>query len=526
MTDVEEIAEARTAAAVTAARRVNQFAAEQAAELAARDESDGEWGVLRDKSRPPALGWRRAGAGRSPMVPKLKRWVGSSNNTAFLYPFVIGGGAPALGVPIGPHMLTNEPVALDAGEWLRAGLITNTGIYVTGQPGVGKSTFLRRLSWGMSAFGTGVLFPADLKNEHGALVTMLGGEHIEVGIGMHKINLLDRGPLKAVLPMVDAATRGRLEREIQSRALWLAEGAMQIADQGQPLSPTDKLAFTVAYELFRDRNKDAELDPTMPDLLRILRELPAEVAHALLVDESDTKELRGLVRPVVVRLELLLRGELAGLFDGPSTFSLGPEIPAMSLDLSRIENQGSDAAVAIAMLASWGWSAALIDAGQATGKRRNWLQNFDEHWRVMRAGPGMVELSDRVTRLNRHRGVQSTMATHSLDDFEALPTAEDRAKARGMVSRCAVKVIAAQPREELEKLSAISPLSNQEQEWVESWAAPPTWAPGQQHPGRGRYLIKTGRRIGLPVQMTLLPEERSINDTDQAWHVTDESVSR
>lgn len=525
MTETEEVAQARTAAAVTAASRLNQFAAEQAAELAEGDDSNGEWALLRDKPRPPALGWRRAGAGRAPIVQKLKRWMGSSNNTAFLYPFVIGAGAPALGVPIGPHMLTNEPVAIDAGEWLRAGLITNTGIYVTGQPGVGKSTFLRRLSWGMSAFGTGVLFPADLKNEHGALVRMLGGEHIEVGIGMHKINLLDAGPLKAVLHQVDAATRDRLEREIQSRALWLAEGAMQIADQGQRLSPTDKLAFTVAYELFRDRNKQA-VDPTMPDLLRILRELPSEVAHALLVDAADKKELRDLIRPVTVRIELLLRGELAGLFDGPSTFSLGPEIPAMSLDLSRIENQGSDAAVAIAMLASWGWSAALIDAGQTTGKRRNWLQNFDEHWRVMRAGPGMVELSDRVTRLNRHRGVQSTMATHSLDDFEALPTAEDRAKARGMVSRCAVKVIAAQPREELEKLSAISPLSNQEQDWVESWAAPPTWTPGQQHPGRGRYLIKTGRRIGLPVQMTLLPEERSINDTDQAWHVTDEPVSR
>ena len=49
----------------------------------------------------------------------------------------------------------------------------------------------------------------------------------------------------------------------------------------------------------------------------------------------------------------------------------------------------------------------------------------DELWRVLRAAPGLVERSDRITRLNRHRGVISFQVTHSLDDLEALPSETD-----------------------------------------------------------------------------------------------------
>jgi hypothetical protein len=53
---------------------------------------------------------------------------------------------------------------------------------------------------------------------------------------------------------------------------------------------------------------------------------------------------------------------------------------------------------------------------------------------------------------------------------------------------------------------------------VRSWAAPPTWVPGTRHPGRGKYLIKSGERVGLPVALSLVETERRLYDTDQAWH--------
>ena len=68
-------------------------------------------------------------------------------------------------------------------------------------------------------------------------------------------------------------------------------------------------------------------------------------------------------------------------------------------------------------------------------------------------------------------------------------------------------------------IGAVFPLVRTEQEakLVTSWAAPPTWVRGHTHPGRGKYLIKSGERMGLPVSMTLTPTERFLYDTDGAW---------
>ena len=86
------------------------------------------------------------------------------------------------------------------------------------------------------------------------------------------------------------------------------------------------------------------------------------------------------------------------------------------------------------------------------------------------------------------------MITHSLADLDSLATEEDRAKARGFIDRSAIKVLAALPPRELEQLNRITPLTGPEQQMVAGWSAPDSWRPGARHPGRGKYLIKTGGR--------------------------------
>ena len=72
------------------------------------------------------------------------------------------------------------------------------------------------------------------------------------------------------------------------------------------------------------------------------------------------------------------------------------------------------------------------------------------------------------------------------------------------------------PPRELARVREITPLTGPEQELVTSWSAPDSWLPGARHPGRGKYLIKTGERLGIPVELSLVGAEHALYDTDQA----------
>ena len=255
-------------------------------------------------------------------------------------------------------------------------------------------------------------------------------------------------------------------------------------------------------------------EPIIPDVLAQLTDPPAELLRiaATATVEEFGRELRDLINS----LGLLCRGAIRGMFDRHSSVTADLSTPAMSLDISALDDD-DDEVVAAAMLCSWAWAAAMIDGAAALGQRRNVVRVQDELWRALRVAPGLVEMSDRVTRLNRHRGEISFQVTHSLDDLEALPTEADRAKARGMASRAGIMVLGGMADKELDGIRRITPMTSQETAMVRSWAAPPTWIAGSAHPGRGRYLLKSGERMGLPVQLNLVAAERDLYDTDRAW---------
>jgi hypothetical protein len=86
-----------------------------------------------------------------------------------------------------------------------------------------------------------------------------------------------------------------------------------------------------------------------------------------------------------------------------------------------------------------------------------------------------------------------------------------------MVARNAILVLGGMAERELDALRRITPVSEGEAALVTSWAAAPTWVGGAPHSGRGKYLIKSGERIGLPVALRLTPTEQALYDTDRAF---------
>lgn len=469
---------------------------------------------FRGRPAPRAWGWPVRGGGRAANVEGGVLYQGTSTQVCGLYPFAVSSGAVPVGVPIGRHMHTAEPVGLDPSEWLREGLVSNTGMWIMGQPGIGKSTIVKRLMTGLVAFGFAAVVPGDIKGEYSALVEHLGGRVWRIGRGLHALNPLDAGPLRAALAQTQGSERERLLETIRARRLSLLEALVVIVRRAE-VSTTERRMLDVALDLCTsaaDGHPDRE--PVIPDVLRVLANPTAEL-RAITASADDTEFARD-ARDLVNTLALLCQGAIRGMFDRQSSISADLDAPALSLDISALDDD-DDQVVAAAMLSSWAWAAAVIDGSTALGRRRRVFRVQDELWRALRVAPGLVERSDRVTRLGRHRGEVSAQVTHSLDDLEALPDEADRAKARGMASRNGITVLGGMADRELDAIRRITPLTTQEAAMVRSWAAPPTWIAGTRHPGRGKYLIKSGERVGLPVALALAEAERTLYDTDQAW---------
>ncbi|OZM77280.1 hypothetical protein CFP66_37340, partial [Pseudonocardia sp. MH-G8] len=303
--------------------------------------------------------------------------------------------------------------------------------------------------------------------------------------------------------------RTRLAETIRARRLSLVEALITIVRRAD-VTTTERRLLGAALDLAAH----ADDDPLVPEVLRVLTEGPDAMRRIAAC--RGASDYARTTRDLANTLGLLCEGAIRGLFDRPSTVRADPSAPALSLDISALDDDEDDV-VAAAMLCSWAWAAGVVDAAGTGATPHNVVQVQDELWRALRAAPGLVERSDRITRLGRHRGVVSFQITHSLDDLEALPTEADRAKARGLASRNAILLLGGLAESELDGLARITSLTEGERALITSWAAPPTWHTGRAHPGRGKYLIKSGQRIGLPVALTLTPTESALYDTDRAF---------
>ena len=131
------------------------------------------------------------------------------------------------------------------------------------------------------------------------------------------------------------------------------------------LTPLEHTAIDVALI---DTVRSAEV-PVLPMVVdRLLAPDPAADAYNRLVEDG---------RVAGHALRRLVAGDLAGLFDGPSTVRFDPALPMVSLDLSRVTENATLISVLMTCASAWMESALLDPAG---GQR--WVI-YDEAWRLM-----------------------------------------------------------------------------------------------------------------------------------------------
>jgi len=466
----------------------------------------------------PSLGWRTPNGGRAAYRHPVSEYQATTVQACGLFPFTAGSGAPALGVPFGRHMTWGEVVCCDPFAWMDAGLTINRGVFLLGQPGTGKSSAGKRICRGLMAFGVTPLFLGDAKPDYTGVVRSAGGQVIRIGRGLDRINPLDAGPLGAAAARLSGAAAAQLRIELRGRRINALLALCTLVRADTPVNNVEEAVLGACIDLLTDR-LPLGTDPTVTDVLTTLREAVDRLVSAAEVETvdqylSETRRLRQTLR-------MLCEGSLHGVFDGPTSTPIDLDAPAVSIDISAVASAG-DTLLSAAMLSTWSYGFAAIDAASAladagVAPRRRFVAVLDELWRALRGAPGLVDRADALTRVYRGRNVAHMMMTHSLDDLNALPTAADRAKARGFIDRCAITILAGLPMRELDAVSAVVPLSRAEKQLVASWSSPETWFPGARHPGRGKYLIKTGQRVGIPVELEYVGDEAELYDTDNAY---------
>jgi hypothetical protein len=400
--------------------RRNLMKARQAEIDARRDEQ-------RDAAYLPRHGDPGPAAGRSYQRLRVNPHRATSEILAGAYPFLAEEGLGSRGALIGQDAWSGTAFCFDPWELYRQGTLTNPNMFLAGQIGRGKSTLAKGLAARYIAFGRRVYVPGDPKGEWSVVTRAVGGQVIELGQGgTTRLNPLDEGPRPSGLS--DEQWRVRVAQGRMRLLAALAESTLT-----RPLQPVERTALDAALDT-------ACATSTTPILPMVVDALHAPAAR---YGGSTAKQLILDGREVAHALGRLVCGDLAGLFDGPSTVRFDPTLPMLSLDLSHIS--GSDALIGMVMTCTASWlEAALSDPDG--GPR---LVVYDEAWRLL-AQPSLLVRMQAHWKLSRAWGLANLMIVHRVSDLEAVGDrgSQTRGLAQGLLGDTGTRILYNEPTDE------------------------------------------------------------------------------
>ena len=380
-------------------------------------------------------------AGRSYRRLVVSPHRATSEVLAGAYPFLAEEGLGAAGILIGQDAWSGSAFCYDPFELYRQGALTNPNIFLAGQIGRGKSTLAKSLAVRNIAFGRRVYVPGDPKGEWTAVTKAVGGQAVELGVGSTaRLNPLDEGPRPS--GMADEVWQAQVAARRASLVAALAESTL-----GRALQATERTALDAALGDARRRSTT----PVLPLVVDAMLE-PSTPSPGSSIDQLVTDG-----REVAHALSRLVRGDLAGLFDGPSTISFDPRLPMLSLDLSAIS--GSDTLIGLVMTCASTWMEAAL-ADPDGGQR---LVIYDEAWRLL-AQPALLARMQAQWKLSRAWGLANMMVVHRLSDLDAVGEAgsQSRGLAQGLLGDTATRILYNEPFDEAQAAGTVLGLTSVE----------------------------------------------------------------
>ncbi|WP_223628918.1 VirB4 family type IV secretion system protein [Microbacterium sp. EST19A] len=424
----------------------------------------------------PAAGEPGPAQLRSPGRFRLPRHQDTSATLARAYPFLAEGGLGPDGVFVGQDLYSGGSFVYDPWVLYARGIITAPNVVLAGIVGSGKSSLAKSLYTRSLPFGRRVYVPGDPKGEHTAVAEAVGGQAIVLGHGLTtRLNPLDEGYRPAGMSDVSWAST------VASRRRDLI-GALAETVLTRQLTPLEHTAIDTALtEVVRSND--------IPILPMIVEHILNPTSYA---DPDGRLAEDG--RLVGHALRRLVAGDLAGLFDGPSTMAFDPTLPMISLDLSRVTENSTLISVLMTCSSAWMESALLDPNG---GQR--WCI-YDEAWRLM-SHPALLRRMDAHWRLARHYGIANMLIFHKLTDLENVGDQGSamRSLANSLLANAETRIIYRQESDQLGATARALGLTGTEQKLLPSLGV-----------GQGLWRIKDRSFV---CQHQLHPAELELFDT-------------
>jgi hypothetical protein len=424
----------------------------------------------------PRAGEPGPAALRTPGRLRLPRHQDTSATLGGAYPFLAEGGLGSDGVFVGQDLYSGSSFVYDPWVLYARGLITAPNVVLAGIVGSGKSALAKSLYTRSIPFDRRVYVPGDPKGEHTAVAEAVGGKAIALGHGMtNRLNPLDEGHRP------DGLDDAQWAAQVTARRRDLL-GALAETVLDRRLTPLEHTAIDVALA---DAVRSSEV-PVLPMVVeRLLAPDTANDTDGRLAEDG---RLAGHA------LRRLVAGDLAGLFDGPSTVRFDPTLPMISLDLSRVTENATLVSLLMTCASAWMESALLDPNG---GQR--WVV-YDEAWRLM-SHPALLRRMDAHWRLARHYGIANMLVFHKLSDLDNVGDQGSamRALASSLLANAETRIVYRQESDQLGTTATSLGLTGTEQSLL------PTLGTGQ-----GLWRIK---HRSFVVQHQLHPAELGLFDT-------------
>ncbi|MGW1601277.1 ATP-binding protein [Streptomyces eurythermus] len=408
------------------------------------------------------------------------------------YPFLAEGGLGAEGIYIGRDVHAEASFVFDPfALYGKVEGFTNPNVLLAGVIGQGKSALAKSFALRSIAFGYRVYVPCDPKGEWTPVAQALGGTCVALGPGLPgRLNPLDAAPRP------DSIAEADWEGEIRKRRLLLL-GSLARTVLGRDLMPMEHTALDVALDVAVIQAAGTGRTPLLGDVAAALNR-PAQLDEAA---GTMAGQLGDAARDLAHAVRRLVHGDLAGMFDAPSTIRFDPRAPMLTIDLSRLGGSGDDTALVLAMTCASAWmETALTDPH---GGRR-WIV-YDEAWRLMRH-VGLLQRMQAQWKLSRGLGIANLMVIHRLSDLLTAGDAgsQGRALAEGLLADCSTRIIYRQETDQLHAAASLLGLTSVEVDAI-------------AHLNRGRGLWKVAGRSFI-VQHLLHAHELALFDTDARMH--------